>query len=710
MGQIRWTRSTIVTLVGIIAAIAMFGVLAYRRRWMSDDGLIALRTVRQILDGHGPVFNTFERAEVNTSTVWTYLLVLVVGVTGRDPALVAVVTGWVLAVAGVAIAIDGTRRWHRDRGSHAMIVPAGVLVMLGVFPFWDYATSGLETGLCQFWIATCWWLLVATRRELRMRRQLAIAVAIGVGPLVRPDFALVSIVFLAAMIALLRPSRRRALGVVCAAFALPFAYEMFRAGYYGVLVPLPAITKNATAAEWARGLDYVRDFAEPYRLWLPLAVLAGLFVYAARRTTLVTRDRILIAAPIASALLTLVFVLRVGGDFMHGRMCLPPTFMLLLPAIVVPLRRFAIPAIAVVAGWALVTAIMLADGKNHATGVTVNDERVGYIRFAHNAHPIRSAVFVAAERGAAAEVDAAFRDGRRLLLSEGGLSMAINPQLDAPLVFAVGRLGTGGVIGPLDAIVADTLGLANPIGARITVTNPGMTGHEKMLPWAWLRADFSDPALDASPVEGSPPIAIAAARHAMTCGALKELLDSVRAPLTAGRFWSNLIGALARTRLVIPADPLDAELEFCGTYALPVHVSAATSFEGDGWSTINAIDGQRVSTDASRGYSSEVGAPQWIALDFVTARPVSKVTLYPRSDDAVGAGAGFPVDFAIQIWDGTRWLDRVTRTDYARPAAVPQVFALPTPEITRKVRIYATKLADVNPGEPRLQIAEIEVD
>jgi arabinofuranosyltransferase len=49
--------------------VAVFAVLVWNRRWMSDDGLIVLRTVRQILAGNGPVFNADERVESNTSTL-----------------------------------------------------------------------------------------------------------------------------------------------------------------------------------------------------------------------------------------------------------------------------------------------------------------------------------------------------------------------------------------------------------------------------------------------------------------------------------------------------------------------------------------------------------------------------------------------------------------------------------------------------------------
>jgi arabinofuranosyltransferase len=57
--------------VGIVVVVALFGWGAWERRWIADDGLIVLRTVRNMLAGNGPVFNTGERVEANTSTIWT---------------------------------------------------------------------------------------------------------------------------------------------------------------------------------------------------------------------------------------------------------------------------------------------------------------------------------------------------------------------------------------------------------------------------------------------------------------------------------------------------------------------------------------------------------------------------------------------------------------------------------------------------------------
>ena len=79
--------------------------------------------------------------------------------------------------------------------------------------------------------------------------------------------------------------------------------------------------------------------------------------------------------------------------------------------------------------------------------------------------------------------------------------------------------------------------------------------------WAWVHADFADPAIAEAP--WSTPAEIAAARHVLTCGDVADLLASVREPISVSRFWDNLTGAWRRTRLEIPADPIEAERVFC---------------------------------------------------------------------------------------------------------------------------------------------------
>ncbi len=91
----------------------LFGWGAWQRRWIADDGLIVLRTVRNLLAGNGPVFNAGERVEANTSTVWTYLMYLG-GLVGGPVRLeyVALTLALVLSVLGVVLVMLGTARLY----------------------------------------------------------------------------------------------------------------------------------------------------------------------------------------------------------------------------------------------------------------------------------------------------------------------------------------------------------------------------------------------------------------------------------------------------------------------------------------------------------------------------------------------------------------------------------------------------------------------
>ncbi|MBA3502867.1 MAG: discoidin domain-containing protein [Myxococcota bacterium] len=694
------TRTQKITIASIAIVVLAYFVLAWHRRWMSDDGLIIVRTVRQFLEGNGPNFNAFERAEPNTSTLWAYILILFAAITRLRVEYIAVFLGIALAVTGLALGMDATRRLHRARGSTAAIVPAGGLIMVAIFPYWDYASSGLETGLCFAFVAFCWWLLV------RGDKPRLSAFIFGLGPLVRPDLGIAAIAFFAVHWALHRPPWRTTLKLLAIGVALPVAYEIFRAGYYGTLVPLPALAKSATDSAWSRGFTYLEDSAQPYKMWLPVVVALAMFAFVAVKRALSRRDLILIAAPIATGLINAIYVLRVGGDFMYARMFLVPLLALMLPMFVLPVRRFTIPAIAVLTCWTLYVATKFGDGESHTQGVRIEDERWGYAQWTGKKNPIHSRVFIRADRPASDKAKKAVANGERLFISQLGFTTPIDKALDAPIVYAAGRLGTGGAVAPLDSIVADTLGLAHPLGARITPTLPGYTGHEKVLPWAWMFADFGDPAHDDDNVENTPGYLVRAARRAMQCGELAELLASVREPMSPSRFWKNLTGSVSRTRLVIPNDPVEAEQKFCGNTNIPI-VNVSSVFPFEGWSKYGLVDGlQESSKKSGWGHTSKpkvVPGPEWVELVYASPRPIRKIVLYPAT-----GGEGFPLDFTIQLREGGKWVERFRETNYQPRPTGPHEFVLPSPVAADGVRIEGQKLRFLR-EEYVLQLAEIEI-
>ncbi len=568
----RWA-----TFAGACVVVLLFAALAVSHRWISDDGLIAVREARQILAGHGPNYNPFQRDEVDTSVLWTWLLAAAGLLLGRGVAVDAVVIGIECAVGGLLLALVGTVRFHRSRGAAGLLVPAGALLPVGVVAFWDFASAGLETGLGMLWLGSVWWLLTSITPDSRRRGRLVTAVVIGLGPLVRPDFTLVTVVCLTALALLAGLDWRRAVGHCAAGVALPLAYEVFRAGYYGITVPMPALAKEASDPVVGRGFGYLDDFLGTYQLWIPLAVLCVIVTRLLSRSAIERRTVVLAGAPVVSGLLLGAYVVWVGGDYMHGRMWLPVVFALVLPVLLVPAGRAyrtETVGVALLAVWALVAGLL---GRTPYQGTAfgpqgITDEREFEVAAYRDADPMTA-------ESRTRDNDllptlAMFRAGgaRLLVLSSGTAAngplwtIKLSGAVPDSSAFFYDNMGVTDDVVPLDGTVVDVNGLATPLAGHLSLTQHGRAGHEKWLPAAWVVAEYADPAALASlpPDVGVTKAQVLAARHALSCGRLADLMASVDQPMSASRFWHNLTGAVARTSLRIPADPMVAERVFCG--------------------------------------------------------------------------------------------------------------------------------------------------
>ncbi|MGZ4562756.1 MAG: flagellar motor control protein ZomB, partial [Mycobacterium sp.] len=341
--------------VGVLVTAALFGWGAWQRRWIADDGLIVLRTVRNLLAGNGPVFNAGERVEANTSTLWTYL-VYVGSVIGGPARLeyVALVLALVLSVLGVVFVMLGAARLYAPSllGRRALLLPAGALVYIALPPARDFATSGLENCLVLAYLGLLWWMMVCWSQQTQLTGRgftAALAFVAGLSVLVRPELALIGGLALVMMLIAASGWRARVL-IVVAGGLLPVGYQIFRMGYYGLLVPGTALAKDASGEKWSQGFVYLANFDGPYALWVPallVAVLAALLVARNRprraptgrkpMARLVQNPTAMVVFMVVSGLVQALYWVRQGGDFMHGRVLLTPVFCVLAPVAVIPL-------------------------------------------------------------------------------------------------------------------------------------------------------------------------------------------------------------------------------------------------------------------------------------------------------------------------------------------------------------------------------------
>jgi arabinofuranosyltransferase len=565
-------RTELLLVAAVAAALAAAG---WHRRWTSDDAFITFRVVDNLLAGNGPVFNAGERVEVATSPLWLFLLTAADAVVPGDAvAWASVVLGLLCTVAGVALAMLGARALFAGADSW-LTVPVGALVLLALPPAWDFATSGLETGLSTAWLGASFWGLVRVARAPSAPGPVWLFVLVGLGPLVRPDLALVAALFLVWLAAAGGGGWRGRTLRLLAAGALPVSYQLFRMGYYGLIVPNTAVAKEAGRSLWGRGLVYLDDLVTPHLLWLPGLVLAGLLGLAVERVAWRRREWSLVLVVLLAAALHAAYVVRVGGDFMHARLLMPSLVLALCPVMTLPILRGRLAVVCggvlLVAGWAAVSAAVLRTGYERQIGPEgIADERGFYATAAGDDTPVvmadhgRGGITAYSRRVAALQ-----EEGRAVVATQPitvtpTTPVAVLGPSSGGVVFMVGNAGFFGVGTGVGIRVVDYYGLADPVGAHLEAPPAGRPGHEKESPATWALAMYGAPgAASALPERPATAEEVAAARRALGCGAVAELVEATNGPLTWNRFWANLVGSPERTSLRIPTDPVEAERRFC---------------------------------------------------------------------------------------------------------------------------------------------------
>lgn len=575
----------------VIVPLVWFAAAGWRRRWILDDGFIYLRVLQQVRAGNGPVFNAGERVEVYTSPLWMLILSVSDLLLPLRSEWLATAIGIVFSVAGLALAMAGAERLGRTETRH-WVVPFGALVPVSLVPFWLFQSSGLETGLVFAWLGGCCFVLsrwAVSGDEL----SLAAAVLLGLGVLVRPELALFSLLFVAAVLgASWSMQDWRARGrLLAAAAALPVVYQLFRMGYFGNVVANSAVAKSASSTNWGRGWDYLVDFVGTYALWFPVALVigAGYGPLALRwwRERDARRGAVL-AAFGAGALLHTLYIVAVGGDWVHARLLLPAAFALITPVAVVRWSRAHVAALAIVP-WVVVFAFV-------ARPPHLDEEYAITEPFILTVAARQQGAFTSDDLGWGPDGERRrWFVGAEMYRTEGFAFYRVDADVRDEIPLPALATGAVGIVsfafGP-ELHVIDTLGLGHVLTARLDVSESPeylfvKPGHEKPLPSVWLAAivtpDETRPDPDEFPPGRTPLIEpatgsefqeqVAWARAALRCPDLVDLAASVEAPLGPRRIVRNMVGAVSRTRMTIPPDPREAYETFCGP-GIPPEVTA----------------------------------------------------------------------------------------------------------------------------------------
>lgn len=304
----RKTPQALATLPWV--ALAFYGALVWRRAWLSDDAFITLRVVDNYVGGYGLVSNPPERVLGFTHPLWA-LLLLIPRNLGIDGYWSAMGMSLLVSLACALVVVLGAA-YSRIAGALAALWMAGSLA------FVDFSTGGLENPLAHLLLAA--FFFACAKQELAATAISTWALAALI-VLNRQDHLLLVLPMLLLLCAEARAKGFAAIAKAAAIGLLPLVcWLLFALIYYGFALPNTAYAKlNTVLPAGVLPRQGLRYFADAWRRDPLILSVIGLGLLAALRE----RSRAALALG-TGVLVYLLYVWRIGGDFMTGRFFTAP--------------------------------------------------------------------------------------------------------------------------------------------------------------------------------------------------------------------------------------------------------------------------------------------------------------------------------------------------------------------------------------------------
>jgi len=451
----------------VVATLALiYAWLIYRSAWLSDDAFITLRTCDNALSGYGLRWNISERVQTFTHPLWMVVLLATHAAAG-EPFYGTRYVSWLVSCAAVFVMLIGASGGWFERA-------LALLLLIFSKSFVDYSTSGLENPLTHLWLA-CFVALYLRRPERAGIK--ALSWIAGLAALTRFDAALL---YAPAWLVRARTSPRREALAALAIVVMPvLAWLTFSVIYYGFPWPNTAYAKLAVGeiAGRHRLLEAAHYFEATLRtdpLTLGAWVAIAWLVWRRRCAKLL--------ALMAGSVLSLIYVVAIGGDFMAGRFFSAPFFMAVLclaNSALLSTRRARVLSLSVV-------ALLIGLGERPAllTGADYGVDEATDAVSEHGIHDSRAEFFRSTSLVNAASMHPARREhpwtGHGHRMRERA---ADRPGARVQVVDAIGL--SGYYAGPLVHIV-DHWALADPLLARLPAAFGAVGHYTRTIPAGYL--------------------------------------------------------------------------------------------------------------------------------------------------------------------------------------------------------------------------------
>jgi arabinofuranosyltransferase len=468
-------RAAVGSFWNVILALSLiaFAVVLVSSAWIGDDAYISLRTIDNFVNGYGLTWNTAERVQAYTHPLWMFVLAAFYAVS-REAYYTTLFLSAALTLATVLLLVFRI----------ALTRPVAVLMVVSLTlskSFIDFSTSGLENPLTHLILVV--WFVVYLSGTASLKRLFLLSLVASCAALNRLDVALILlppyVLALTDHAPVLKGQKIKGIAVIAAGFLPLILWELFATFYYGF--PLP----NTFYAKLNTGLPQA-DLVQSGVVYLLQSAyfdpLVPLLIGYALVMTVWDRSRFSLAVSFG-IILYVIYILRIGGDFMAGRFLTAP-YLCALVIIVRSELLFARPKLLWVWSTLLVVGLISPSAPIYGARSLQCESADSFT------------MDVSDERGCFYNDTGLLKQqkGSPTIPNHGWSRLGLIARSDASPISIMGGIGMFGYFaGPAEYVV-DLNALANPLLARLPVPEGKIwrIGHfERLIPGGYLETLLS---------------------------------------------------------------------------------------------------------------------------------------------------------------------------------------------------------------------------
>ncbi|MBI5375499.1 MAG: hypothetical protein HZA77_08695 [Candidatus Schekmanbacteria bacterium] len=452
----------------VLSFVVLFATVVVRCAWLSDDAYITFRTVYNFTNGYGLTWNTAERVQVYSNPLWMLLLSALYYLS-REMYYSSIFLSIAISLITVLLV-----SFYIARSTASAIL--GITILIFSKAFIDYSTSGLENPLTHLILVL--FFIVYFKRQLSCKWLFLLSMTASLGVFNRMDTALL---FLPTLSYALWKHQDKTKGIFIVLLGfIPFVmWECFSLFYYGFAFPNTAYAKLNTGIETSdlamQGLHYLLNSLVTDPLTILIIIESIVF-------SILAKD--MVSMPVIGGIvLYLLYIIKIGGDFMSGRFITAP----LICAVIIIARNFLICEKKF---WApvLFTVLLIGFISPHSPAFSGADYGIGWT-------DLEDENGITDERGYYYDSTGLFVAHRKLWWDESGLSKDYGDSgkkwngEESSVVVKRNTIGINGFYAGPRVYVVDLWSIADPLRSRLPIKKDSVwrIGHfERKIPEGYL--------------------------------------------------------------------------------------------------------------------------------------------------------------------------------------------------------------------------------